>query len=161
MTHEKGSGPGIYFPPPFLFAGGILLAWLLESRVHELPVIPVLVSPIVFRSAGYLLILAGVIIAAWGMITFARAHTAIIPHKPASSLVDTGPYSFTRNPMYTGMTLQYLGIAVCLNSGWAFLLLPVVLFLLYHFVIRREERYLSDAFGDTYDDYRARVKRWV
>jgi protein-S-isoprenylcysteine O-methyltransferase Ste14 len=161
MTDKKDSGPGVYFPPPFLFAGGILLAWLLERRVQKLPVIPASVSPIVYRSVSYLLILAGLVIAFWGLITFARAHTAIIPHKPASSLVDTGPYSFTRNPMYTGMTLLYLGIAVLLNSGWAFLLLPVVLFLLHRFVISREERYLSETFGDTYDAYRARVKRWV
>jgi protein-S-isoprenylcysteine O-methyltransferase Ste14 len=105
--------------------------------------------------------LAGVMTAVWGMVTFARAHTAIIPHKPASSLVDTGPYRFTRNPMYTGMTLLYLGIAVHLNWGWAFLLLPAVLFLLHRFVISREERYLSEAFGSAYDEYRARVKRWV
>src|SRR6478672_1369313 len=150
MKDEKGSGPGVRFPPPFLFVGGILLAWLLEARVNRLPVIPGSVAPIVYRAGGYLLILIGVIIAAWGMITFARAHTAIIPHKPASSLVDTGPYSFTRNPMYTGMTLQYLGIAVHLNWGWGFLLLPVVLFLLYRFVISREERYLSEAFGPAY-----------
>jgi protein-S-isoprenylcysteine O-methyltransferase Ste14 len=161
MTDEKGSGPGVRFPPPLLFVGGILAAWLLESRFHELPVIPGSVSPIVYRFLGYMLILAGIVLAAWGMITFARAHTAIIPNRPASSIVDTGPYRFTRNPMYTGMTLAYLGIAVHLNSGWALLLLPVVLFLLHRFVIRREERYLSEAFGATYDAYRARVKRWV
>ena len=161
MTDKKDSGPGVRFPPPFLFVGGILVAWLLESRVHKLPVIPESVPPIAYRLIGYLLLLAGVSMAAWGMITFARAHTAIIPNRPASSIVDTGPYRFTRNPMYTGMTLVYLGIAVHLNSGWAFLLLPGVLFLLQRFVIRREERYLSEAFGETYDAYRARVKRWV
>lgn len=149
------------FPPPFLFVGGILVAWLLESRIHALPLIPESVPPIVIRLVGYLLILTGLVIAAWGMMTFARARTAIIPHKPASSLVETGPYRFTRNPMYTGMTSAYLGVAVLLNSGWAFLLLPLVLFLLQRFVIQREERYLSAAFGETYDAYRARVKRWV
>ena len=161
MTDKKGSGPGVYFPPPFLFAGGMLLAWLIESRIRRLSVIPQSISPIVSRSLGYLLVLAGLMIAAWGLLTFKRAHTAIIPHKPASSLVDTGPYRFTRNPMYTGMTLLYLGLAVVFNFGWAFLLLPVVLFLLHRFVISREERYLSEAFGNTYDEYRARVKRWV
>ncbi len=161
MTDEKSSGPGVRFPPPFLFAGGILLAWLLGSRVHELPLIPESVPLIVIRVVGYLLVLGGLVITAWGMIIFARAQTAIIPHKPASSLVETGPYKFTRNPMYTGMTSAYLGIAVLLDSGWAFLLLPPVLFLLQRLVIRREERYLSAAFGETYDAYRARVKRWV
>jgi protein-S-isoprenylcysteine O-methyltransferase Ste14 len=161
MTDKKGSGPGVRFPPPFLFVGGILAGWLLESRVHRLPLIPESVPPIVSRALGYLLILIGLWIAGWGLMTFARAHTAIIPNKPASSLVDTGPYSFTRNPMYTGLTLQYLGIGIILNWGWSILLLPVVVFLLHRFVIRREERYLSEAFGESYDEYRARVKRWV
>lgn len=161
MTNEKGSSPGVRFPPPFLFVGGILVAWLLGSRVYHVPLIPGALAPIVIRAFGYLLILAGVLMAGWGMMTFARAHTAIIPHKPASSLVENGPYRFTRNPMYTGMTSAYLGFAVLLNSGWAILLLPLVLFLLHRFVIKREERYLSAAFGETYDTYRARVKRWV
>lgn len=161
MTNKNSSGPDVRFPPPFLFVGGILVAWLLESRVHALPLIPGSVPAIVARSIGYLLILAGLVIAGWGMMTFTRAKTAIIPHKPASSLVESGPYRFTRNPMYTGLTGAYLGIAVLLDSGWAFLLLPLVLFLLQRFVIQREERYLSAAFGETYDAYRARVKRWV
>jgi protein-S-isoprenylcysteine O-methyltransferase Ste14 len=63
--------------------------------------------------------------------------------------------------MYSGLTLQYLGIGIILDWGWSTLLLPVVLFLLHRFVIRREERYLSEAFGESYDEYRARVKRWV
>lgn len=161
MKEEKGSGPGVRFPPPFIFVGGILAGWLLGSRVYNLPLIPGSVPPIVFRSLGYLLVLIGFGVAAWGMMTFARAHTAIIPNRPASSLVESGPYRFTRNPMYTGMTIAYVGVAVHLNSGWTVLLLPLVLFLLHRFVIRREEKYLSAAFGDTYDAYRARVKRWV
>ncbi len=161
MTDEKGSGPGVRFPPPFLFVGGIVVGWLLESRVHRLPVSPESVPVIAYRALGYLLILIGLWLAGWGLMTFARAHTAIIPNKPASSLVDAGPYRFTRNPMYTGLTLAYLGIAVHLNSGWAILMLPLVLFLLYRFVIQKEEKYLSTAFGEAYDKYRARVKRWV
>lgn len=161
MTDKKGSGPGVYFPPPFIFVGGLLAAWLLGWRVYSIPLFPGSIPPITYRMLGYVLILIGVLFAAWGMMTFARAHTAIIPHKPASSLVDTGPYRFTRNPMYTGMTIAYLGVAVHMNSAWAILFLPVVLFLLYRFVIRREERYLSEAFGETYAAYRARVKRWV
>lgn len=161
MKDEKSVGPGVKFPPPLLFVGGLVVAWFLGSRVYNLPMFPLSVPPIVFRALGYLFVLVGVGIAGWGMVTFARAHTAIIPSKPAASLVDTGPYRFTRNPMYTGMTIAYLGVAVHLNSGWSILLLPLVLFLLHRFVIRREERYLSAAFGETYDAYRAQVKRWV
>jgi len=113
------------------------------------------------RAIGYALVLAGLAIAAWGIITFKRAHTAIIPHNPASALVETGPYRFIRNPMYTGMTVQYVGGTLILDTGWALILLPIVLRLLFHFVVKREERYLSAEFGSTYDEYRGRVKRWI
>lgn len=151
----------MHFPPPFIFVGGLLVAWLLERRVYALRLSPHIVPPLTLRAVGYLFVLVGFGIAAWGIITFKRAHTAIIPFKPASTLVETGPYQFTRNPMYTGMTTAYFGGALILNSGWALLLLPIVLLLIYWFVIRSEERYLSAAFGDAYTAYRSQVKRWI
>ena len=158
---NKSSGPGVRFPPPFLFAGALLLAWLLETQVLSLPImerpypVPLLVT------IGYVLVAAGLGVTAWGMVTFARARTAIIPHRAASRLVDTGPYRFTRNPMYTGMTLAYLGGCLLLDSWWAAVLLPVALVLLYRLVVQREERYLAAEFGGAYEDYRRRVKRWI
>ena len=68
----------------------------------------------------------GIAIGGWGMLTFARAHTAIAPIRPASQLVQHGPYRFTRNPMYSGLTVEYLGVAGLFNSRVAALMLPVV-----------------------------------
>ena len=158
---KKPNGPGVKFPPPLLFVGGLFIAWLLESRVYSLTLFPLGAVTPAARSAGYTLVLGGAAIAVWGMITFARAHTAIIPNNPASSLVETGPYRFTRNPMYTGMTVAYLGGILLLNTWWAVFFLPIALVLLFRFVVRREERYLSAEFGTAYDDYRKRVKRWI
>ncbi len=76
-------------------------------------------------------------------------------------IVDTGPYRFTRNPMYTGMTVAYLGGILILDSFWTLVMLPVALAILYFFVVKREERYLLAEFGDAYEAYRKRVKRWV
>lgn len=157
----KPANAGVYFPPPFIFVGGLLAAWLLETRFHAIPLSTGVVPSPLLRGVGCLFVAMGLAIGAWGIITFKRAHTAIIPHKAASSLVETGPYAFTRNPMYTGMTVLYFGAGLILNSTWAFLLLPVVLLLLYRFVISREERYLSAEFGEDYAAYRARVKRWI
>jgi protein-S-isoprenylcysteine O-methyltransferase Ste14 len=95
------------------------------------------------------------------MITFRRAKTAIIPYQPATQLVESGPYKFTRNPMYTGMTLAYLGGTALLYSLWPLLLLPVVLTALMRLVVDREEAYLGHAFGSAYDDYRSRVRRFL
>ncbi|HKI04807.1 MAG TPA: isoprenylcysteine carboxylmethyltransferase family protein, partial [Thermoanaerobaculia bacterium] len=92
---------------------------------------------------------------------FWRARTAVMPNRPASSLVLVGPYRFSRNPMYTGLTGMYLGLAFWLNALWPLLLLPLVLLLLWKAVIQNEERYLSTAFGDSYADYCRRVRRWL
>jgi protein-S-isoprenylcysteine O-methyltransferase Ste14 len=103
----------------------------------------------------------GVALAAWGMATFRRAKTAIHPHHSASRLVTHGPYRFTRNPMYTGLTLAYLGGSALLDSAWPIVVLPIVLVVLFKTVISREEMYLSDAFGAEYTEYVASVRRWL
>ena len=97
----------------------------------------------------------------WGLISFVRARTAVMPHLPASRLVTAGPYRFTRNPMYLGITLAYAGLALLIDTAWPLLLLPAVLALLMVVVVRREERYLERAFGDAYRAYRDRVRRWI
>ena len=95
------------------------------------------------------------------MIAFRRARTSPIPVKPTTAIVETGPYRFTRNPMYVGLTLLYLGLTLWVGSLWPLLLLPVALFALQRFVIAREERYLEAKFGDQYLRYKARVRRWI
>ena len=95
------------------------------------------------------------------MVTFKRAKTAIHPGRSASQLVTHGPYRFTRNPMYTGLTLQYLGGAALLDSAWPLVVLPIVLAILFKTVISREEMYLRDAFGVQYTEYVASVRRWL
>ena len=95
------------------------------------------------------------------MVTFGRARTAINPHHSASQLVTHGPYRFTRNPMYTGLTIAYLGGSALVDSAWPIIALPIVLLILVKTVISREEMYLADAFGAEYRGYVARVRRWV
>ncbi len=150
---------GVRFPPPLLFVAGLAIGWLLERFVYPLP-IPTNGSGL-FWKVGDLLILAGAVIVISGMITFTRARTAIIPHKSASTIVTHGPYRFTRNPMYLGLTLAYLGVTLLLLSHWPLILLPLVLIILFVSVIRKEERYLTDAFGAEYTEYCGRVRRWI
>jgi protein-S-isoprenylcysteine O-methyltransferase Ste14 len=138
-----------------------VLAWLLETYVGRFRFVGGDASTAPIETAGVLLIVLGALIVSWGLITFARARTAILPMKPASRLVDTGPYRITRNPMYTGMSLIYLGGMLVLNWGWALVVFPLVIFLLYRLVIRREEAYMTAVFGDEYRDYCHRVRRWI
>jgi protein-S-isoprenylcysteine O-methyltransferase Ste14 len=97
----------------------------------------------------------------WGLATFARARTPIIPDRPARQLVSHGPYRISRNPMYLGLTSLYTGLALVLNLAWPLVLLPVVLLTLTATVIVHEERHLRAAFGATYEDYCRRVRRWI
>ena len=151
--------PGVHFPPPLLFVLGLGVGWLLHRAW------PLLLLPAGYRAAGLVLGWTGVLLwaglTAWAMATFRRARTAIFPNRPATGVVREGPYRFTRNPMYLAMVLLYVGVSLLMNSGWALLLLPLVLALLYVSVIRREERYLAAAFGAEYEAYRARVRRWL
>jgi protein-S-isoprenylcysteine O-methyltransferase Ste14 len=152
--------PGVRFPPPLLFVTAFIIGWLVDTRVGRLPLIGTGSAPLSVQVIASLAVVAGFALIAWGMLTFARAKTAIIPFRPASHLVETGPYRFTRNPMYTGFTIVYAGLAWALNTGWPLLLLPFVLVALYVLVIKREERYLLSAFGPDYESYRQRVRRW-
>jgi protein-S-isoprenylcysteine O-methyltransferase Ste14 len=155
----KLAGAGVHFPPPFLFVGGLVVGWLLDRYWRALPLAAG--GSATLDAVGLVVCVAGFALAAWGMLTFHGADTAIIPNRPASRLVASGPYRFTRNPMYIGLTIAYVGGAALVNSLWPLVLLPLVLVLLVLLVIRREEAYLADSFGAEYDAYRARVRRWI
>lgn len=160
MTRPSDRGPGVWFPPPIIFIVGFLLGALIARLWYPAPIVPDRISRL-FGTVGLVVAIVGVIIASWGILTFAKAHTAIVPIHPAERLVQSGPYRYTRNPMYTGLTLLYLGLAAIFNALWPLLFLPIVLMALKRFVVDREEAYLSRKFGAEYEAYRRRVRRWV
>jgi len=151
--------PGVRFPPPFLFVGGFV-AGLLLHRALPLALASGGPAPLSVW-LGWAAVALGLVLGAWAMFTFLGARTAIIPHRPATEVVQTGPYRLSRNPMYVALGLVYVGLALWLNRLWPLLLLPLVYVLLYRLVVRREERYLKSAFGEAYGAYRRRVRRWV
>ena len=159
MSEERLTSPGVWFPPPTVFVAGFLIGLALDRWVMRLDLDDV--SRSVLVGGGWLLIAFGLVILLWAMLTFLRAHTAILPSRPARSVVATGPYRFSRNPMYIGMSALYIGLSLLMSMVWPLVLLPVVLLSLYALVIRREERYLGDAFREEYAAYRARVRRWL
>jgi hypothetical protein len=86
---------------------------------------------------------------------------AAVSARTRVEVVTEGPYRFSRNPMYVGLSLLYVGIALWTHALWALPLLPLVLWGLWRRVIRREERYLAAAFGADYAAYTRRVRRWL
>jgi protein-S-isoprenylcysteine O-methyltransferase Ste14 len=141
-----------------LFVAGYALGWLI-GRVW--PIGAGVAPTPVLEVTGAIVAGAGLAIAAWAMSTFVLSGTTIMPNQPASTLVVHGPYRYSRNPMYVSLTLLYVGLVLITRTWWALPLLPVVLVMLYHAVVAREERYLGTEFGEAYTDYTRRVRRWI
>lgn len=156
MPPSPSDHSGVTIPPPLLYAIP-LAAGLLLHRAYLIVLMP--------RGAavplGALLVVLGLGLVGFAMASFLRARTSPIPIKPTTAIVETGPYRFTRNPMYVGLAALYLGVTLWVDSLWPALFLPVALFTVQRFVIPREERYLEAKFGDQYRGYKARVRRWL
>lgn len=150
--------PGVRFPPPVIYAAGLVAGRLLHRRWP---------LPITGPGSWLRVALAVVCVAAWlalflwAWAAFRRAHTTLIPNRPAAAFVTTGPYRFTRNPMYLSLVALYLGVMLLLDSYWPACLLPLVVVALQLSVIAPEERYLTAAFSTEYPAYRRRVRRWL
>jgi protein-S-isoprenylcysteine O-methyltransferase Ste14 len=147
--------PGVVAPPPAIYAAALVVGLVLD-RVWHVHVLP----PGVARVLGPLL-LALSLVGLPAILAFRRHRTSPNPYRPSTTLVTDGPYRLSRNPMYVGFTLMYLGVALWADALWPLVLLPVVLLVMQRGVIVREERYLETVFGDEYRAYRARVRRWV
>jgi len=148
---------GIHFPPPFLYVGHFLLGLLLDRWI-PLPALPRTPSPLL---AAVLLLSGFGGLVFWSLWLFLRARTGSLPMRPTTAIVRSGPYRWTRNPMYLGMLLLYLGVALLFDVGWAFVLTPVLLASVGRLVITKGERYLEASFGDEYQRYKAQVRRWI
>jgi protein-S-isoprenylcysteine O-methyltransferase Ste14 len=158
MSDASSDTSGVRFPPPLIYAGGFAAGY----GAHRLLPIRLWPDPTAVEGRlGWGLLVAGVLLAISAAYLFRRAGTTPNPSKPSSALVIRGPYRFTRNPMYVGMTTLYLGGTLLLNDAWPFAFLPVVLALLQRYVIAREEAYLERKFEDEYRAYKARVRRWI
>jgi protein-S-isoprenylcysteine O-methyltransferase Ste14 len=110
---------------------------------------------------GWALLVGFAVWNGWALMTMARHETGLLPGRPSTTMLDTGPFAWSRNPLYVGLLLASAGVALLAGSLWAMVALPVEWALLEWGAVRPEEHYLSAKFGDAYADYRARVRRWV
>jgi protein-S-isoprenylcysteine O-methyltransferase Ste14 len=103
----------------------------------------------------------GLLQGVWAGSLFLRRGTTLIPGRRSSRLVIAGPFRYTRNPMYLGLTAILVGLAVLLGSLTPWLMIPLFIWLIGHNVIAVEEAILAEVFGDEYRQYQARVRRWI
>jgi protein-S-isoprenylcysteine O-methyltransferase Ste14 len=149
---------GVIALPPLIFLGFLAAAAVLEAVVP----LPVLAAHALARYlAGAALAAGGFVMIGMGARRFLAAGTNIPPTLPTTALVVDGIYRRTRNPLYLGTTLVYLGLGVAAGSIWAIALLVPLLWVINVGVVAREERYLERKFGDAYRAYKTRVRRWI
>lgn len=112
-------------------------------------------------SIGFVVFALGCVLAAWGWSIFRSRGTTRVPGEASTAFVTWGPYRFTRNPMYVGLTIAYLGEAAIQHQVIPVLLLPLTIVYLNRVVIPVEEERLRAVFGDEYVRYTERVRRWL
>lgn len=156
---DTDRGPGLPVPPPVL----LLLALVAAIALDWAP-LHFLAPPVGFN----LQVIAGVLLTAgslWLTITaarlFEREGTNVLPTRPALKVVTSGPYRFTRNPMYLGMVLFLLGISLVFSLEWGIILTPVLWFAYDRIIVAREETYLTAKFGADYRALLSRTRRWL
>ena len=156
MSRPSSDTANVVVLPPLLYgmalAVGFLLQWLAPRAI---------VASATRYWAGGIVLALGLALAFWGRHHMERAGTNVNPREPTTALVVSGPFRFSRNPLYVALTLMYAGLAVVANAFWVLVLLVPVLLLLHSGVVRREERYLEAKFGEAYRQYRARVRRYL
>lgn len=157
MAESERDNPGVLVFPPVLVAGtlgiGLLLQWLYPWNL------PITETARTVLAAG--LLTAAAALGLWGQRTMHGADTNIDPRKPSTAIVTSGPFRFTRNPLYLFLLGLYLGVTVAVATVWPLLFLVPVFLVLHFGVVRREERYLEAKFGEPYRAYTAQVRRWL
>jgi protein-S-isoprenylcysteine O-methyltransferase Ste14 len=153
-TETKTDAPEVIMLPPVLLlhhiAAGLALNWLAGIYFDR-----------GWGALGLILLLLGYSMCAWGMKTFGKAGTNIRPDKPSLAIVTNGPFRYTRNPMYLGFLFGLAGMSLLASAPLMLLMLVPFWYILDRYVIVPEENYLSQKFGDTYLEYKAKVRRWI
>ena len=144
--------------PPLPYLAAIIAGVLLHLLWAPLSVFP---EAWAGHAAGWPLAGAAGGLALWAVWTMMKAGENPSVHRPTGAIVATGPYAFTRNPMYLSMAVLCAGIGLIFNTFWPLILVPAPLLVIQYGVIHREERYLERKFGGEYARYRAKTRRWL
>lgn len=143
--------------PPAPYAAALIGGWWLDRHVHAFPLDWGAAS----RPLGWLLVGIGLALFGWTLATFWHHRTTVNPYKAASSLCTSGPFRFSRNPIYVGDWFILGGVSLLLATAWPLLFAPLIWLTLRYGVIRHEEAHLEAKFGDEYRVYLTRVRRWL
>ncbi len=153
---EDKRGPGLKFPPPLLAPAVIGPGWVFDLAIP----LPIRVAEAPWLT-GLAIVGIALLLAVISLLQFVDAKTHVEPWKPATTIISKGLFRYSRNPIYLAFCIATIGIGLVLNSWWIVgSVLPLIV-LLQRLVISREEAYLEHKFGESYLDYKRRVRRWL
>jgi protein-S-isoprenylcysteine O-methyltransferase Ste14 len=156
-VHEKHGGANVRVPPPLIFLSAIGVGVTVQ---HFEPIS--LGMPTAARAfVGTAIAVLGFACIVWAFRLFKRSGQDPAPWKPSPSLVGAGPYRFSRNPMYVGMTSVVVGLGLALGNLWMIGLGATALVVVHAIAVLPEERYLEEKFGDDYARFRSSVRRYL
>jgi protein-S-isoprenylcysteine O-methyltransferase Ste14 len=145
--------------PPVILLGLVAVALLLDT-VSPLPFGRGAAADIL-GGAGFVLIVLAVLLYILSAREMKRHNTTLMPNKAAGSLVTSGPFAVSRNPIYLASIMLLAGLGLAAGNLWMLLSTIACGFLLYHLAVRREEAHLEHKFGKAWRDYKKRVRRWI
>jgi len=157
MENKKDS-PGVYIPPPLFYVLIFLLAVFVQKKI---PIDDSLFHLRITKIIGILCLIISLFFLVTSLMKFFQSKNTLILIKPASSLQTNGIYSISRNPMYLGLAIVYLGITCLIGNWWNIILFPFLLLVIQEYIIKKEENYLERAFGEKYLEYKSGVRRWL
>jgi protein-S-isoprenylcysteine O-methyltransferase Ste14 len=160
MEHQIdiSKGPGVYIPPPLfyilIFVAAVFLQQIIpiDDKIFQLWTIKVVGIFFLFTAFFFLF---------RSLKQFFQSKNTVILIKPAKALQTSGIYRISRNPMYVGLIVVYLGITCFIGNWWNIILSPLLFVIVQEYVIKREEKYLILEFGQQFEEYRRAVRRWL
>jgi protein-S-isoprenylcysteine O-methyltransferase Ste14 len=154
---ETADNAQVIIRPPLAWGlaviAGLALNWLVP--------LPFLPADLPAGWLGAMVFVLALGLVGWAIVTITRAGSNVPTNLPTTTIVESGPYRFTRNPIYLGMFLGLIGFAIAFDNLWLLMMLVPFALIIRFGVVVREEAYLARKFGDVYRGYRSRVRQWL
>ena len=147
---------GVRVPPPVIYGTCFILAVIFELFYGA-----DLFTWGAQFAIGLILMSTGTVLIVWCAIMFIDADTQLPPYRPTKVIVKNGPYALSRNPIYLGMSIFYIGAIVLFDVIWGYIFFVPLILIMQKYVITKEEAYLSMKFCNEYTDYKDSVRRWL
>jgi len=153
-------GAAVKFPPPLIFFCLMLFGYGIQY-LYPLTIEETIGESLAIRYFAIVMILIGMSIALYSLFQFFKAKTHVEPWQPTTSIITSGLFAYSRNPIYLSFCMLTIGTSIAFNNLWMLLSTIPSAYLVYVIAIKKEEQYLEKKFGEEYLAYKTKVRRWI